>query len=182
MSVPAARAARSTTSRKTPVRSGPSLSWTRDRHSVATSPPATLADPGDHLLVQRGLYGGTYTFIRDQLRRLGVRWTEVDATDPGSWEASLRDETVAMYLETIANPTMDVANLVDAARFCRQHELTSIVDNTFASPINFRPIEHGIDLVVQSASKYLNGHSDLVAGAITGSADQVEAIRHELNH
>ncbi len=85
-----------------------------------------------------------------------------------------------MKQETLANPTMEVANLVAAAEFSRANSLISIVDNTFGTPINCRPIAQGIDLVVQSASKYLNGHSDLVAGAITGSADQIEAIRHEL--
>lgn len=150
--------------------------------AAITTTLMTLLEPGDHVLVQQGLYGGTYTFIRDQFRRFGVDWTAVDPTAPDTWSDALRLETVAMYMETLANPTLEVARVAEAARFCRRHSVLSIVDNTFATPINFRPIEHGIDIVVQSASKYLNGHSDLVAGAITSSADQIEAIRHELNH
>ena len=150
--------------------------------SAITTTLLTVLDPGDHVLVQRGLYGGTFAFMRDQFRRFGITWTLVDATDASSWKDELREATVAFYLETIANPTLEVADLISAARFCRDHDLTSIVDNTFASPANFQPLRHGIDVCVQSATKYLNGHSDLVAGAVTGTAAQIDAIRHELNH
>lgn len=150
--------------------------------AAITTTLLTIADPGDHLLVQRGLYGGSLAFLRDQLRRLGITYTFVDGTDPSAWAAAVRDETVAFYLETISNPTLEVANLSAAVEFCHAHGLISVVDNTFASPVNYRPIAQGIDVCVQSATKYLNGHSDLVAGAITGSEEQVEAIRHELNH
>lgn len=150
--------------------------------AAITTTFVTVAKPGDHVLVQSGLYGGTFAFLRDQLRSFGIESTPVDATDPSSWERACRPQTVAFYLETLTNPTLDVADVVSAARFCQERGLTSIVDNTFASPVNFRPLRHGVDLVVQSATKYLNGHSDLVAGAITGSAQWVERIRHSLNH
>lgn len=150
--------------------------------AAITTTLMTIAGPGDHVLVQRGLYGGTLAFIRDQFKRFGIAWTVVDPNDPAAWAEAMRDETVAFYLETIANPTIEVANLIEAATFCRAHAITSIVDNTFASPANFQPIRHGIDISVQSATKYLNGHSDVIAGAITGTAAQIDAIRHELNH
>lgn len=150
--------------------------------AAITTALVTITSAGDHVLVQRGLYGGTLAFIRDQFERLGVSWTLVDATDPTTWTDAVRPETVAFYLETIANPTLEVADLIAAAAFCREHQLTSIVDNTFASPVNFQPAKYGIDICVQSATKYLNGHSDLVAGTLSGSQDQVDAIRHELNH
>lgn len=150
--------------------------------AAITTTLMTVANPGDHVLVQSGLYGGTFSFIRDQFRRFGIDYTLVDATDPAAWDAAAGDRTVAFYLETITNPTLEVARVVEAAAFCRERGITSIVDNTFASPVNFRPVEHGADIVVQSATKYLNGHSDIVAGAITGSEQWIDRIRHELNH
>lgn len=150
--------------------------------AAITTTLVSVAKAGDHMLVQRGLYGGSFTFIRDEFQRLGISYTVVDATNPATWEAAAREDTVAFYLETLTNPTIEVANLVEAARFCRARGITSIVDNTFATPINFRPIEHGIEIVVQSATKYLNGHSDIVAGAITGSAAWIDRLRHALNH
>lgn len=141
----------------------------------------TVASPGDHVLVQRGIYGGTFAFIREQFERQRIEWTLVAPDDPDTWESARRDGTVALYLETFANPTLEAADLPAAARFCARHEIVSVVDNTFATPINVRPIAHGIDLVVQSATKYLNGHSDVVAGAVTGSRERIDAIRHQLN-
>ncbi len=150
--------------------------------SAITTALVTIADAGSHMLVQSGLYGGTFSFIRDHFPRLGIEWTVVDATRPETWSDAVRDNTVGFYLETITNPTLEVANLVEAGKFGRARAITTIVDNTFASPINFRPAEHGIDVSVQSATKFLNGHSDLVAGAVTGSASWVDRIRHQLNH
>ena len=141
-----------------------------------------VASPGDHLLIQHGLYGGSLAFIRDAFDRFGIEYTVVDATAPDTWQSALKQNTVGFYLETIANPTMTVADIVAAASFCQAHDLVSMVDNTFASPVNFRPIEHGIDLCLQSATKYLNGHSDLVAGVVSGTRERVERIRHALNH
>ncbi|MGD2115626.1 MAG: PLP-dependent aspartate aminotransferase family protein [Acidobacteriota bacterium] len=123
---------------------------------------------GDRVLVQRSLYGGTYGFVTHHLPRWGIDVTLIDADDPGSWAAELTDRTKAIYLESISNPTMRVGALDEAVAFAREHGLVSMVDNTFATPVNFRPLEIGFDLELHSATKYLNGHSDLVAGVLAG--------------
>src|SRR5579883_740977 len=142
----------------------------------------SLLSSGDHLLAHRSLYGGTHHFVTKDLPALGIACTLVDADDPGSWGAALRPRTRAFYVETMTNPLLDVVDLEGVVAFCREHGLTSIVDNTCASPVNYRPIERGFDLVVHSATKYLNGHSDIVAGAVVGSAAQVTGVKHKLDH
>jgi cystathionine gamma-synthase/cystathionine gamma-lyase/cystathionine beta-lyase len=94
----------------------------------------------------------------------------------------LRPETKAFFVESISNPLMEVGDLRAVVAFCKQHGLVSIIDNTFATPVNFRPLEIGFDLVVHSATKYLNGHSDIVAGAVVGSQSRVAAVRELLLH
>lgn len=150
--------------------------------AAITTTLLTVLKPGDHLLAQRCLYGGTHHFVTGMLATMGVETTFVDAEAPETWEAARRPTTKAMYVEAMTNPLLEVAELSEAARFAREHGLVSVIDATFATPALFRPIEHGFDVVVHSATKYLNGHSDLVAGAIAGSAAHVESIRHNLNH
>jgi cystathionine beta-lyase/cystathionine gamma-synthase len=142
----------------------------------------TLLTPGDHLIAQRCLYGGTYDFVVQDLVALGIETTFVDGDDPESWRAALRPRTRAFYCETMTNPLLDIADLPAIAGFCREHGIASVIDNTFGTPVQFRPIEHGFDVVVHSATKYLNGHSDLIAGAVVGRAEIVERIRRKLNH
>lgn len=139
----------------------------------------TLLGAGDHLLVGDCLYGGTHDFLTQHAARLGWEYTVVDTHDPASWE--VRPNTRAVLVETITNPLMRVGRLHEVIAFAREHGLTSVVDNTFASPVNFRPVVAGFDLVFNSATKYLNGHSDLVAGSVAGSAAMVERVRHTLN-
>jgi cystathionine beta-lyase/cystathionine gamma-synthase len=142
----------------------------------------TLLSPGDHLLVQDGLYGGTHGLIHQDLKRLGVAIDVVPDADPQTWADRVRPATKAFYVETITNPLMQVADLAAVPAFCREHGIASIIDNTFASPVNFRPAEWGFDLSLHSATKYLNGHSDIVAGAIIGRADLMESVLGMLNH
>jgi cystathionine beta-lyase/cystathionine gamma-synthase len=149
--------------------------------AISTSLFALLG-AGDHLLVQRDLYGGTHDFVTRDLPRFGVEHTLVDGSDPSSWEAAIRPNTRLLYVETIANPLVRVADLEAAVGFARAHGLVSMVDNTFASPVNFRPLTRGFDLSLHSGTKYLNGHSDIVAGAVIGRADLVERIKHQLDH
>ena len=139
----------------------------------------TLLGAGDHILVSDVLYGGTYDFLTGNARRLGWEYTMIDPQDPASW--AVRPNTKAILVETITNPLMRVARLRDVVTFARAHDIVSVVDNTFASPVNFRPVVAGFDLVFNSATKYLNGHSDLVAGSVAGSAELVEKVRHTLN-
>jgi len=142
----------------------------------------TVLSVGDHLLAQDCLYGGTHDFVTRDLEKFGISYTFIDGNDPADWERKVRPNTKAIYVETISNPLIQVPDLEAVVRFAKGHKLFSIVDNTFASPVNFRPAEHGFDLSVHSATKYLNGHSDIVAGAVIGGSDLVEKITHRLNH
>lgn len=142
----------------------------------------TVLRSGDHLLAQNCLYGGTHDFVTRDLERFGIAHTFIDAEDAASWNAQVRPNTKAVYVETMTNPLVQVADLPAIARFAKDHGLTSLIDNTFASPVNFRPIAQGFDLVLHSCTKYLNGHHDIVAGAVVGSAEWVGRIRHQLNH
>ena len=142
----------------------------------------TVLSAGDHLLAQNVLYGGTFDFVTKDLPSWGIELDLVDGHDPEEWKEKLRPNTRAFYVETISNPLMTVSNLDEAARFAREHNLLSFIDNTFASPINFRPAEHGFDLSLHSATKYLNGHSDLIAGAIIGRREVVDRVKIKLDH
>jgi len=140
-----------------------------------------LLTPGDHLLVQDCLYGGTFDFVTRDLLELGITHTFVDAADPGSWPGHLRERTRAFYVEAMSNPLLQVGDLAAVPRFAREHGLVSLIDSTFASPVNFRPVEWGFDLSLHSCTKYLNGHSDIVAGAVIGRRGLVEKVRHKLD-
>lgn len=142
----------------------------------------TLLAPGDHLLAQRCLYGGTHDFITQECPEFGISYDFIDGDDPDSWKEKLRSNTRVIYVETIANPLTEIADLKAVVKFARERDLVSIIDNTFASPVNFRPPEWGFDLSLHSGTKYLNGHSDIVAGACIGRAELVEKILHRLNH
>ena len=149
--------------------------------AISTVLLAFLA-PGDHLLAQDCLYGGTHDLLKGDLAALGIGSSVLDGKAPGTWEAALRPETRLLYMETVTNPLLQVADLEAAAAFAREHGLVSVIDNTFASPVNFRPLDRGFDLSIHSCTKYLNGHSDIVAGAVIGRADAIERITHKLNH
>jgi cystathionine beta-lyase/cystathionine gamma-synthase len=142
----------------------------------------TVLASGDHLLAQETLYGGTHDFLTKDFATFGISYDFINADDPDSWKSKLRRNTKAIYVETMTNPLLQVADLKAAAQFAKAHGLVSLIDNTFASPINFRPAEWGFDLSLHSCTKYLNGHSDLVAGAVIGRADLIQKITHKLNH
>jgi cystathionine beta-lyase/cystathionine gamma-synthase len=142
----------------------------------------TILASGDHLLAQNCLYGGTHDLVTKDLGAFGISHDFFDASKPESWEDQLRPTTKLLYVETIANPLMDVPDLKAVVEFAKQHGLVTLIDNTFASPVNFRPAEWGFDLSLHSGTKYLNGHSDLVAGAVIGRDDLIAAVTHKLNH
>jgi cystathionine beta-lyase/cystathionine gamma-synthase len=149
--------------------------------AAITTTLLTLLSAGDHLIAVDNLYGGTLDFIMHEAAGLGWSYTFVDAGRPETWEAARTDRTRVFLTETITNPLMRVPRLQEIAAFCRREGLTSVIDNTFATPINFRPLEWGFDVSCHSATKYLNGHSDIVAGCVIGSAELVERIRRRLN-
>jgi cystathionine beta-lyase/cystathionine gamma-synthase len=142
----------------------------------------TLLSAGDHFLAQDCLYGGTHDLITKDLPAYGISSDFICGKDPEAWKKLLRPNTKAVYVESITNPLMQVADLMAIEEFSREHRLYSIIDNTFTSPINFRPLEHGYDLSIHSCSKYLNGHSDIVAGAVIGKEELISKITHKLNH
>lgn len=142
----------------------------------------TVLKAGDHLLAQDNLYGGTYDLITKDFENYGIEYDLVDANDPASWKSKLKPNTKAVYVETITNPLVEVCDLKSVVKFAKENNLVSMIDNTFASPYNYRPIEAGFDISLHSATKYLNGHTDLVAGAAIGKADMIERIVHKLNH
>jgi cystathionine beta-lyase/cystathionine gamma-synthase len=141
-----------------------------------------IVESGDHILVGENLYGGTHDFIAHDLPRMGVTHDVIDVDDPSSWEKKLRPRTRLVYVETMTNPLLIVGDLARIPAFARAHGLVSMIDNTFASPVNFRPIERGFDLSLHSCTKYLNGHTDLVAGAVCGSTKLIQQIKHKLDH
>lgn len=142
----------------------------------------TVLGSGDHFLAQDCLYGGTHDFFTRDLPALGISFDFVAGERPDTWKSRIRPSTRAIYVETMTNPLLQVADLKAVADFAETHGLVSIIDNTFASPINFRPPEFGFDLSLHSCTKYLNGHSDIVAGAVIGRADLIGKITHKLNH
>lgn len=142
----------------------------------------TFLRNGDHLLAQNCLYGGTVTFLTRDIRSFGIDFDFFDGNDPASWESLLRPETRAIYIEPMTNPLLEVPDLEAIVAFAKKHKLVTIVDNTFPSPVNFRPIEMGFDVVVHSCTKYLNGHSDIVAGCVVGKKEMIERVVHRLNH
>lgn len=150
--------------------------------SAITTALLTLFESPGHLLTQSCLYGGTHFFLKNDFTRMGHSVTSVDVADPEAWKAALKPNTRAFYVETITNPLLEVADFEPVVRFCRENNLVSIIDNTIASPVNFNPIEAGFDLAVHSCTKYLNGHSDLVAGCVVGSRARIAPILKKLNY
>lgn len=142
----------------------------------------TVLSPGDHFLALDCLYGGTKGFINHILSKLHIHPDFIDGNNPDSWESQLKTETRAIYVETITNPLLQVPDLSSVVQFARKNNLISIIDNTFASPINFRPPEMGFDISLHSCTKYLNGHSDIVGGAVIGKADLIKQITNNLTH
>jgi cystathionine beta-lyase/cystathionine gamma-synthase len=134
----------------------------------------SLLDRGDHVVAQRNLYAGTAALLEDVLPRWGIECTFVDQTNAEQWAEALRPNTKLIYAETPANPLMRLTELQAVAALGKTRGITTIVDNTFATPINQRPLQYGIDVVVHSATKYLGGHSDVTAGVIIGSPAVIE--------
>ena len=132
--------------------------------------------PGDHLLASRWIYGGTQQLFDQEFGRLGISVTYVDPEQPRQWRKLLKKTTRALFIETPTNPLIRVLDLGVPSQVAREYGVALLVDGTFASPMNFRPLEHGADVVITSGTKYLNGHSDVIAGAVAGSSALIEEI------
>jgi cystathionine beta-lyase/cystathionine gamma-synthase len=139
-----------------------------------------LLRPGDHLLASRWIYGGTHKLLTDEFASLGINVTLVDPIEPRGWRKRLRKETRAVFLESPVNPSCRVIDLRPLSYLTQEVGLALVVDSTFASPVNFRPLEHGADVVIHSTTKILNGHHDMVGGAVLGTTSYVEEVRQKM--
>ena len=138
----------------------------------------SLLGAGDHLVAPRGLYGGTLDLFDDLLPQFDIGHTLVAEDTPEAWAAAVRPNTTVLYAESIANPLLKVPDLAAMVDFADAHDLVAVIDNTFASPVNLRPVELGFNVVLHSATKYLGGHSDLAAGVVAGPDDLLDDVRH----
>ncbi|MEL6826401.1 MAG: methionine gamma-lyase [Pseudomonadota bacterium] len=132
---------------------------------------------GDELITDKTLYGCTFSFFQHGLSRFGVTVTHVDLTNPLALETAISDKTRIVYFETPANPNMRLVDIAAISAIARRHGARTVVDNTYATPVQTRPLEHGADIVVHSATKYLGGHGDLVAGIAIGSGEDMADVR-----
>ena len=128
-----------------------------------------IALAGDHVVASHNLYGGTYNLLANTLREQGITTTFVDPTDPANFEAAITDRTKLIYAETLGNPNSDVIDLEAISAVAHKHGIPLIVDSTFATPYLLRPIEHGADIVVHSATKFIGGHGTVMGGVIVDS-------------
>lgn len=131
---------------------------------------------GDHVVAQRNHYAGATALLKDHLPRWGITVSLVEQTDPAAFAAAIQPSTRMIYVETPVNPLMQVTDLRAVVDLARANNLTTICDNTFATPVNQRPLEFGIDAVVHSATKYIGGHHDATAGAVVGRRELIERV------
>lgn len=141
--------------------------------SAGTHTIFSLFSKGDHIIVGDDVYGGTYRLMDKILKRLGLTFTIVDTSKIELVEKAIQDQTKAIFLETPTNPLLKITDIAAVAKIAKKHQLISIVDNTFATPYHQKPLELGASIVLHSASKYLGGHSDVVAGLVTTNDDKL---------
>ncbi|MDB4909260.1 MAG: Cys/Met metabolism pyridoxal-phosphate-dependent protein [Gemmatimonadetes bacterium] len=139
-----------------------------------------LLRSGDHLLASSWIYGGTQQLVTKELPGMGIQCTLVDPMESRGWRKRLRKNTRAIFVESPVNPTARVLDLKPITALARELGLALVVDSTFATPVGFRPIEHGADVVIHSATKFLNGHHDVIAGAVLGTATYIEEVRQKM--
>ena len=133
---------------------------------------------GDHVILQDSLYGGTINFVNTEFNKFGIEYSYVDINDTGKLNSSVKKKSKIIYIESPSNPLLNITNLVEISDFAKSNSLISMIDNTFASPINQNPLDFGIDLVIHSATKYLGGHSDILAGSVSGKSSYIDKIKN----
>jgi cystathionine beta-lyase/cystathionine gamma-synthase len=141
-----------------------------------------ILQKGDHVVFQNDLYGGTHHAIVNELPRFGLDYTFVDGADPSNFEKAIRKETRLIYIETPSNPTLKITDIRAVAGIAKKHGLLTMIDNTFASPVNQNPIDLGIDIVCHSGTKYIGGHSDICCGATLASKELIARIWQRAIH
>lgn len=136
----------------------------------------TFLGSGDHAVFQKGLYGGTSHFLEREFQRFGIECTVASSQNARDLESCIKKNTKLVYIETPSNPLLSITDIQEVAALAKKRSLISIIDNTFASPVNQQPAVMGIDLVVHSATKYMGGHSDILAGAVAGREELMKEI------
>ena len=139
-----------------------------------------LLRPGDHLISSSWIYGGTRKLFTEDIVGMGIDVTFVNPLEPRGWRKALKKNTRVIFLESPVNPTCRVIELNSLQSLAHNEGIALVVDSTFASPVNFRPIEHGVDVVIHSATKYLNGHHDILAGVVCGSEPFIDEVRRKM--
>ena len=135
-----------------------------------------MLDKGSHVVSSRDIYGGTYNFLYEDLDRFGMSVTFTSPTDISEIEAAIQENTKVLYFEALTNPLLKIAPLQEIVELGKKYNLRVIIDNTFLTPYNIKPLDLGVDLVVNSATKYLNGHSDLIGGTVSGSRKLIDRV------
>ncbi len=148
--------------------------------AATTCTMLALLRSGDHLVASSWLYGGTRQFIERELPAFGIETTFVDPTETRGWRRAVRRNTRMLFLESPVNPTTRVVDMKPARMIAEEMGMAFVVDATFASPINFRPLEHGADVSIHSATKFLNGHHDVLAGVVSGTESVIEEVRAKM--
>jgi len=148
--------------------------------AAATTAVLTCCRVGDHVVAGDTLYGGTHQLFTQTLPRMGIAVTEVPADDPANFAAAITERTRLIYLESPANPTLVLTDIAAVAEIARAHGIPVLVDNTFCTPYLQNPLELGADIVLHSATKYIGGHGDTVAGILVGRADWITEARMEV--
>ncbi|SEK25275.1 cystathionine beta-lyase [Aquimarina amphilecti] len=133
---------------------------------------------GDHIVLQRTLYGGTANLVNEEFSKYGIEYSFVDNQDVNGFEEKIKENTKVIYIETPSNPLLTITDIKAISVLAKKKGIVTMIDNTFASPVNQNPIELGIDVVIHSATKYLGGHSDILAGAVVSSEENMEQIFH----
>jgi cystathionine beta-lyase/cystathionine gamma-synthase len=139
-----------------------------------------LLRSGDHLITSSWIYGGTRRLFTEDLMGMGIEVTFVNPLEPRAWRKALRKNTRVLFLESPVNPTCRVLEMASLQSLAHAQGIALVVDSTFASPVNFRPIEHGVDVVIHSATKYLNGHHDILSGVVCGNEPFIDEVRRKM--
>jgi cystathionine beta-lyase len=133
---------------------------------------------GDHVVLQQTLYGGTYNLVTEEFKKYGIAYSFTEGWESADFETKIQENTKVIYIETPSNPLLTITDLAAVAQLAKRHGIVTMIDNTFASPVNQTPIDFGIDVVIHSATKYMGGHSDILAGAVASSKEHMERIFH----
>ena len=151
------------------------LIFTSGMAAISTSIMANVKS-GDHVIFQEDLYGGTRNFIKTEFDKYGIEYSFTKGLESEDFTNEIRDNTVGIYVETPSNPLLKIVDLKSISSVAKENSIWTMIDNTFASPVNQNPIDHGIDIVIHSATKYLGGHSDISAGAVVSTEKNINLI------